>query len=106
MKITNTKIIDVLNEIIDEWNDSDYLDLNFIDSTTDLSKIEKMTYGTLSFQFGRYPTKLSEHPVAYETTDEGAQGSTEFYYNEDGESEFILEVYDALPNYATITIYQ
>lgn len=108
MSVTNKRIIEIVNAIIgglsEMWDEVPFIDE--IDENTNLDKIQRLTGGIICFEFGKYPTKISEHPIAYESTDDGAQGTTEFYYNEDGQSEFIIEVYDALPNYAIITIYQ
>jgi hypothetical protein len=107
------KIVDIINEQIQEWNEDWELDFkllknySILESQSSKSKLATnfpnypCQPATFNFEFEKKRTKMKDHPVAYESTDEGAQGRTTFHYHKD----IIIEIYDAMDNYATITLY-
>tara|TARA_R110000772_G_scaffold2410_4_gene8515 strand:- start:16826 stop:17140 length:315 start_codon:yes stop_codon:yes gene_type:complete len=99
--INNQQVIDIINNQLEEWEE-DWGGFGITTLTRLVSGVELPNENKVSYDFYDKITRIQDHPIAYESTDDGAQGRTHFMYADDGT---IIEIYDAMSNYSTIAIY-
>jgi hypothetical protein len=100
MKIFNDEVVKAINNQLEMWED-DWQDYSGLTLTRIVNGVDVPNERKVIYKFHKKLTHIKDHPVAYESTDEGAQGLTHFLYIGD----VVIEIYDALDNYATIEIY-